>query len=120
MGQDPGCNFAGKFSKKRVEAPVILWGFGSDRIYKANVGGTIDINSLSDRAVMSFASEYIAGAKAGDFTIKQDDDYMRIFNTSVDSTSGLTFLVARRISPLDRSYTLQINYKDKLFIKIKN
>lgn len=120
MGQDAGCHFAGESCKKRIEAPVILWGFGLDRIYTANVGGTIDISALSDRATMSFASEYIDGAKAGDFTIIQDDNYMRIFNTSVDSASGLTYLITRRISPLDRSYTLQINYKDKLFIQIKN
>ena len=120
MGSYPGCYFARRFGKKLVEAPVILWGFGLDRIYTANVGETIDINALSNKSSMSFASEYIAGAKAGDFTIIQDDNYMRIFNTSVDSTSGLTYLITRRISPLDRSYSLQINYKDKIFIKIKN
>ena len=69
---------------------------------------------------MSFASEYISGAKAADFTIVQDGDYIHIFNTGVDKDSGLTFIVLRRISPLDRSYKLQVNYKDKLFLKIKN
>ena len=120
MGPYTGCNFTRRTCKKLVEAPVILWGFGSNRIYTTNVGGTIDIKALSNKTTMSFASEYIAGAKAGDFTIMQDDNYMRIFNTSVDSDSGLTYLITRRISPIDRSYTLQINYKDKLFIKIKN